>query len=48
MVGGLVRFDGFNFRLIQEENSTLLPVGPVRETALTLSCPEAARLVLLT
>ena len=26
---GLVRFDGFNFRLIQEENSTLLPVGPV-------------------
>ena len=26
---GLVRFDGFTFRLIQEQNSTLLPVGPV-------------------
>jgi ligand-binding sensor domain-containing protein/signal transduction histidine kinase len=26
---GLVRFDGFNFRLIQEANSTLLPEGPV-------------------
>jgi ligand-binding sensor domain-containing protein/signal transduction histidine kinase len=26
---GLVRFDGFTFRLIQEANSTLLPVGPV-------------------